>query len=70
MVLWANVVWNIALTEPVIVDGISGGSGWFNAGRGLRVHHPPAEEDLVPVRNKRPRSVMVTAVLVNIAEQP
>jgi hypothetical protein len=70
MVLWANVVWNIALTEPVMVDGISGGSGWFDAGRGSRVHNPPVAEDLVPVRTKRPRSMMVAAVLVKIVEQP
>jgi hypothetical protein len=70
MVLWANVVWNIALTEPVMVHGISGESGWFDAGRGSRVHNPPVAEDLVPVRTTRPRSVMVTALLVKIAEQP
>jgi hypothetical protein len=70
MVLWANLVWNIALTEPVMVDGMSGGSGWFNVGRGLRVHNPPVAEDLVPVRTTRSRSVMVTALLVNIVEQP
>jgi hypothetical protein len=70
MVLWANVVWNIALMEPVMVDGMSGGSGWFDAGRGSRVHNPPVADDLVSVRTTRPRSVMVTALLVKIAEQP
>jgi hypothetical protein len=68
MVLWANMVWSIALTEPVMMDGMSGGSGWFDAGRGSRVHNPPVAEDLVPARTMRPRSVMVTALLVNIVE--
>jgi hypothetical protein len=70
MVLWANVVWNIALTDPVMVDGMFGGSGWFDVGRGSRVHNPPVAEDLVPVRTTRSRSVMITDLLVNIAEQP
>jgi hypothetical protein len=70
MVLWDNVVWNIALTDPVMVDGMFGGSGWFDVGRGSRVHNPPVAEDLVPVRTTRSQSVMVTALLVNIAEQP
>jgi hypothetical protein len=69
MVLWANVVWNIALTDPVMVAGMSGGSGWFDVGRGSRVHNPPVAEDLVPVRTTRSRILMVTALLVNIAEQ-
>jgi hypothetical protein len=70
MVLWANAVWNIALTDPVMVDGMFGGSGWFDVGRGSRVHNPPVAEDLVPVRTTRSRSVMITDLLVNIAEQP
>jgi hypothetical protein len=53
MVLWANVVWNIALTNPVMVDGMFGGSGWFDVGRGERVHNPPVAEDMVPVRTTR-----------------
>jgi hypothetical protein len=64
------VVWNIALTEPVMVDGMSGGRGSFDAGRGERVHNPPVAEDLVPVIATRPQSLMVTALLVNIVEQP
>jgi hypothetical protein len=70
MVLWDNVVWNIVLTEPVVVDGMSGGSGWFDVGRGSRVHNPPVAEDLLLVRTTRSQSVMVTALLVNIVEQP
>jgi hypothetical protein len=70
MVLWANVVWNIALTDPVMVGGMSGGSGWFDVGVGSMVQNPPVAEDLVPVRTTRSRRVMVTALLVNIAEQP
>jgi hypothetical protein len=53
MVLWANVVWNIALTEPVMVYDMSSGSGWFNVGRWSRVHNPPVAEDLVPVKMTR-----------------
>jgi hypothetical protein len=49
---------------------MSGGSGWFDVGRGSRVHNPPVAEDLVPVRKTSSRSVMVTALLVNIVEQP
>jgi hypothetical protein len=56
--------------EPVMVHGIYGGSGWFNFGRGLRVHNPPVAEDLVPVRTMRPQSLMVTALLVKFTEQP
>jgi hypothetical protein len=63
------VVWNIALTDPVMVDGMSGGSGWLDVGRGSRVHNPPVAEDLVPVRTTRSRSVMISALLVNIVEQ-
>jgi hypothetical protein len=70
MVLWDNVVWNIALTDPVMVDDISGGSGWCDSGRGERVHTPHVAEDLASMRTKRPQSVMVTAVLVKILEQP
>jgi hypothetical protein len=69
MVLWTNVVWNIAFTDPVMVDGMFGGSGWFDVGIGSRVHNPPVAEDLVPVKTTRSRSVMVTALLVNIVEQ-
>jgi hypothetical protein len=64
------MVSNIALTEPVMVDGISGGSGWSHAGRGSRVHNPPVAEDLVPARTTRPQIVMVTAVLMKVAEHP
>jgi hypothetical protein len=70
MVLWANVVSNIALTDPVMVDGMFGGRGWFDVGRGSRVHNPPVTEDLVPVRTTRSQSVMVTDLFINIAEQP
>jgi hypothetical protein len=38
MVLWANVVWNIVLMEPVMVDGMSGGSGWFDVWRESTIH--------------------------------
>jgi hypothetical protein len=69
MVLWANVVWNIALTEPVMVDGMRGGYGWFDDGTGSRVHNPHVAEDLVPARTTRSRSMMVTTLLVNIMEQ-
>jgi hypothetical protein len=50
--------------------GIFGGSGWFDAGRGSKVHNPPVAEDMVPVRTTRPRSVMGTVLLVKIVEQP
>jgi hypothetical protein len=63
-------VWNIALTDMVIVDGVSGGRGWFDAGRGERIHNPTVAEDMVPVRTTRPRSVMVMAVLVKMVEHP
>jgi hypothetical protein len=53
-----------------MVDGMSGGSEWSDAERGSRVHTPPVAEDLVPVRTTGPRNVMVTVVLVNMAEQP
>jgi hypothetical protein len=69
-VLWAKVVPNMALTEPVAVDGMSCGGEWFEAWRGPRVHTPPEAEDLVPVRMTIPLSVIVMAVLVKMAEQP
>jgi hypothetical protein len=53
-----------------MVDGMSGGSTWFDNGRGSRVHNPPVAEDLVPVKTTRPRSVMVTVMLVKMAEHP
>jgi hypothetical protein len=70
MVSWANVVWNISLTETVMVDSMSGWRGWLDVGRGSRFHNPPVVEDLVPVRMTRSQSVTVTALLVNIVEQP
>jgi hypothetical protein len=34
-----------------------------------RVHNPPVAEDMVPVRTTRSRSVMITALVLNNAEQ-
>jgi hypothetical protein len=66
IVLWAKV----ALTELVMVGGMSCGGGLVDAWRGSRVHNPPEAEDLVPVRMTMPRSVIATVVLVKMAEHP
>jgi hypothetical protein len=58
----------MALPEPVMEDGVSCGNGFLDAESGSRVHNPPVDDDMVPVRTMMPRSVMVTVVLIKMVE--
>jgi hypothetical protein len=69
MLSCASVVWNIALTDPVMeVDDAA--SGVVDGRRGSRVQRPLVASDLVPVSRTRSSRVIVTPVWVNTALHP